>query len=512
MDSKLLLVKSITLLYRESQMSAGSDNSNDLVRNVIEDVKVGDVGIGINSDREIIIALKETAMEMCGNPPDHVYDKKQLLQRIKLNTGNDDKLYDIFEGGIEEDLPTESLKRSVLNLRKSINNHFREQQINEVLNKAAYSFKFQRDKIKDVNQFVAEVLGQLEPLQIVSDAKDPAVVSDIDIGDVASMHAVFNDVKNANNGDGILRTGWQDLNDMLQGGFRRGEFTMIGALQHKYKTGFSLSLFKQLAIYNKPYMLDPTKKPLLLRISFEDDINLNLQFLYQSLKYTETRERVDVSSLTVEEMAAYVRDGLSINGYHVKLLRVDPSQWTYRHICNKIIELEAQGYEIHAMMLDYLGMVPTTGCITSGPSGTDMRDLFRRVRNFCGGNRKIAVITPHQLSTEAKALIRGGVAEDKFVCEINEKGYYAGSKQLDQECDLILLIHLFKHNRETYFSIQRDKHRLPTILPDEKKYMLLKFPKNGMPIPDDLNGEISSFRKLPLTNGNTPDTDRIFDF
>lgn len=113
---------------------------------------------------------------------------------------------------------------------------------------------------------------------------------------------------------------------------------------------------------------------------------------------------------------------------------------------------------------------------------------------------------------DAKQLIRGGVSEDKFVCEIAEKGYYSGSKQLDQECDLIILAHLFKHNKETFFALQRDKHRLPTILPDVFKYFMLKFPKNGMPIPDDLNGEISSFRKLPVGNGGSVDADKIFDF
>ena len=58
---------------------------------------------------------------------------------------------------------------------------------------------------------------------------------------------------------------------MLQGGFRRGQFSMIAALQHKYKTGFTLSILSQIAMYTKPYMKDSFKKPLLLRISFEDN-------------------------------------------------------------------------------------------------------------------------------------------------------------------------------------------------------------------------------------------------
>jgi hypothetical protein len=97
---------------------------------------------------------------------------------------------------------------------------------------------------------------------------------------------------------------------MLQGGFREGDFCVIGALQHRYKTGFSLSLFKHLALYNTPSMRDQNKKPLLLRISFEDDITLNLQFLYQSLKENETGQKTILTNVTEEEMSSYVKERL----------------------------------------------------------------------------------------------------------------------------------------------------------------------------------------------------------
>ncbi len=283
------------------------------------------------------------------------------------------------------------------------------------------------------------------------------------------MNTLFREVKNLRKDELVLKTGWHALNRMLQGGFRRGEMTVISALQHMNKTGFSLSIFKQIALYNKPYMLDMTKKPMLLRISFEDDTNINLDYLYKVLKTDESLDPVDVSHLTEESMSEYVKQRLEVNGYQIKLLRVDPSQWTYRSICNKIIEYEAQGYEIHALMLDYLGMVPTTGCINSGPTGTDIRDMFRRMRNFTGPKR-IALITPHQISSQGKALTRSGINDFHFVKEINGKGYYAGTSQLDQEVDLEIYIHLAKYQKNTYLTVQRGKHR--GYITDEKIYTL----------------------------------------
>lgn len=500
MDNKLLLGKSATLLYRESQLADRSENSSELVRTVLENVQVSDIGIGINSDREVINALKTTILEMCSMPQDHVYDVTDLLQRFKINCGNDEKLYEAIKQGIVDEMSEASLKRSVVNIRRSINNHFREQKLNEVLHKASRTIKFEREKVKDVNQFITELMAQLEPLQINGNGKDPAVMGDLDIGNEQSMRDLFAEVKKLNTGVKLYKTGWQGFNRMTQGGLRPGETVVINALQHKYKTGFTLSLFKQLALYNRPHTEDPTKKPLLLRISFEDDLVSNLQFLYQNLKYNETMQPVDLENVTVDEMSAYVKEKLQVNGFHIKMLRVDPTQWTYRSVCNKIIELEAQGYNVEVLMLDYLMLLPTTGCINTGPGGTDMRDMLRRMRNFCA-SKKILFITPHQLSTEAKQLIRGGTPEDQFVKEIAEKGYFSGSKQLDQEMDLEIYIHLFKHNRETYFAVQRGKHRLPTIVNDDDKYYLMKFDK-GVPLADDANGEDRSFPRLKAAPSN----------
>jgi archaellum biogenesis ATPase FlaH len=469
----------------------------------LEDIKIPDIGVGINTDREIIQGLKNTALEMCRKPSDHEYDLDVLVQQLRVACGHDDRLFTALQQGIEKELSENSLKRTIVSYRNSINEHFREESISKILSEASYTFRFNRDKIPDINSWVGEVIGQLEPLQALTNGKDRAVVSEIDLGDSSSMAEIFRGVKDFNTTDGLLLTPWQGLNRALDGGIRRGEFVIIPGLQHKYKTGITLSLFKGFAVYNRPYMLDPRKKPLLLRISFEDDLELNLKFLYENLKFNETRDPVTVSDITIDDLSLYVKDQLQVNGYHIKMMRVDPGQWTYRHICNKVIELEAQGYEIHVAMIDYLNQIPKTGCITSGPTGTDIRDLLRKMRNFFSA-KKITCITPHQLSTEAKQLIRGSVPESQFVKEIVGKGYYDGCRQLDQEVDLEIYIHLFKHNRETWFNWGVGKHR-GFVPPEEDQFLYYKFPKNKMPIPDDLFGEDSSFRRLPQAGNNVND-------
>ena len=108
--------------------------------------------------------------------------------------------------------------------------------------------------------------------------------------------------------------------------------------------------------------------------------------------------------------------------------------------------------------------------------------------------RGITSFTPHQLSTDAKQLIRDGVGE-KFVQEIQGKGYFSGSKQLDQEVDLEIYIHIVKMNNASWLTIQRGKHRIPGITKAEHLNCIMKFSDIGT-IPDDINGPDTSRKKI----------------
>lgn len=491
MNSKLLLVNSITLLYRESQLPGAVENSAALVRDIVNSIRLPELSVGIDHELDILKGLRETALDMCNAPVEHMYEISEILQRLKINTLDEDGLYEALHNGMAPELTENALKRTCLNLKRTLNNYFREKKIEDIVTKAHQLLKFNRAKITDMKQFVASVCAELEPYQADATTKDPAVVSDIDISDLIAVETVFEDIKAMDDGTSILKTGWQGINRMLDGGFRRGEEVVIGALQHKYKTGFTLSLFKHFALYNVPQMIDPTKKPLLLRISFEDDISLNFQFLYQSLKENETGEAVDLSKVSKREMSKYVNEKLRVNGYHIKLLRVDPTQWTYRDICNKMLELESQGYEIHVCMLDYLSMVPTTGC-TQGAMGSDVRDMYKRMRNFCSP-RKICLITPHQLSTDAKRLIREG--REELVREIAGKGYYQSCASLDCELDLEIYIHIVIVNNQSYLECMRGKHRKTSITPSEYHYCVLPFEPIGG-VRDDINGPDTTRKKV----------------
>ena len=113
MDTKLLLVKSATLLYRESQQSAKSNNSADIVNAILQLIKVPE-GYTVSASefgKDPISGVRETVRWMTANPVDYTYDKSELLQRLRVNAGNDESLFQAFYDGIEPELGEDGVKK-----------------------------------------------------------------------------------------------------------------------------------------------------------------------------------------------------------------------------------------------------------------------------------------------------------------------------------------------------------------------------------------------------------------
>ena len=500
MNDLLLLVKSITLMYRESLLNMEEDSTKDLVRKVIEAIKTPEVSIGITKDLEIINALKATATEMVNHDKTHKYQKDILLQQLQVNCGADESTYESLQSGIEPDMTEDENKLTVINIRTAIATHFKHGKIEEVLSKRFSEFKFKRSGIKNINKWINTMIAELEPFQVVGQERDSAIIDEVDISDKESINRVYASIKEENEGGGGFITGFQGINRMIGGKFRLGEQWGLYGLQHNYKTGFSLTIFKQICMYNTPTLKDPKKKPLLLRISFEDSLVLNFQYLYKNMWENETGKvlsKKDLSEMDIGVMTEYVTNKLSATGFHVKLLFVNPSDWTYKDICNLVLKYEAEGYEVQLVMVDYLTKISKEGC-TQGATGQDVRNLFERIKAFMA-SKGILFITPHQLSTEAKGLMRDGYND--FVKRLPGGGYTADSKQIDQVIDGELFFHIerLKGKNEAYFTVQGGKLRRIEQVDEDDKYRVYKFVRKGV-ILDDLNKPDSSMLKV----GGTP--------
>lgn len=484
MDTKLLLVKIITLLYLESKLTDNSNPSTELITAILTHIKLPESYTTNEFGKDPLISLRETARWMLSNTKDVKYDRNEMMQRLRVNCGNDNGLFDSLMSGISADYKEEALKDIIVSYRSALRQYINQSKVKDILKQAYSKCWFQPDSI-DWRHFIKELVETVTPYSNLEDVSNghPSVVSDVMFADTAAVKNVFQRGVNELDTRGIVRFGWQGLNRMFgsSGGARRGEFIVIGALQHNFKSGTTLEMFKSAALYNTPALRDPTKKPLLMRISFENPIELDMTYLYRSLVENETGVYTDPKLIDIDEATRYVVDRLQGTGFHINMCHIDPSDFTYHDLFERIERFEAQGYEVVMLNMDYLPMMSKKGC-NQGPAGTEIRDLYRRVRNFCS-KRGIITITPHQLSTEAKQLTRIGV--DNFVQEIANKGYYDGCRTIDQEVDMEIYQHIVKVNGDSYLTFQRGKHRKSTITPDRDLYFVYKFQEVGT-IPDDV--------------------------
>lgn len=498
-----IIIKVITLLNRERELGESlGDNSSDLVKTILTTIKgSGNKKLYDGGDSEILDNLIHLTTDMVNNPDN--YDKDTLLQSLDLIVSEKPNLLKVIDRSINVELSVASLKRTIISLRNTLNNYYKEQQIKTALSKASYKLTTNMLDGESITSFTTQLITNLEALSNTTKTKDPGIVDELDVGDDETMKLMLDKVKHQTEDDGRIKTGWKALNDMLGSGFRRGEFFVNTALQHNFKSGLLQSLFMQLPVYNKPVMIDSRKKPLSLLISFEDDAEIIVNFMYRYLYNAEHGKAPDLKTVTGKEMGAYIKDKLSVNGYHIKILRVNPSEWTYKHLFNKILEYEANGFELHFLFLDYLSKLPTTGCLTSGPMGTDIRDLFNRIRNFTS-SRNIFTMSPHQMSMDANQLLRNGVPAQDIPKEVANKNYYEGTKQIGQVVDGELHQHIAWIKKEPFLCIQRGKRRFPEIIPEELKYIRLPFPKGSPILPDiDINGDPITYKSSDAgaTNG-----------
>lgn len=505
MDIKLLLTQAITLLYLESKLKNKELDSKQLVLNIIKDLKPTEGILDTDSDKEIIGNLRSTIFYICEQEE---IDPTILKQRLRFNTKGDTELYDIIIENFEIENDEDTIRKRILHHTNALAKYQKEKQFKEIIKKYVSEVLYSSaEQGINVTNVALRMQNEIERFALDGNNNGPrgitGVVNAVNFNNREELLDIFRKADEETSVDGVLKTGWQSLNRMLgwHTGFRRGDFLVVGALQHNFKTGFTLKLLQQMLMYNKPWMLDAEKKPLMLHISSENALTDNVKSLYEYFYTTITGKNVD-PNVDENERIRFVQEQASKNGYTLEMLRVDPTNFTYSNFFQMILEYESLGYEIHACFVDYLQMFSKEGC-TQGPTGSDTRDLFRRVRNFTS-RKKIFFCTPHQISTEAKYLLRQGV--DSFVKEIVNKGYYDSCKTIDQEVDIEILIHKVEVDGVAYLEMQRGKHRKSgEVTPFKDLYAVLPFNQGGWGgIMDDINKADSSMRKPGgLPNGQS---------
>lgn len=406
MDRRTLLVLILSTFYIERKFTSAINNI-EYYEEVLEKTKPP--------------AAEAVSMEMGKDPAEELLkliervkdfmieldDTETFLHKVRLACSHDSYLFDAVEIYVRPEYEIEEVKRKIARTRGTIAEFMADVALREVM-KIAYRLanvdNFSRD---DKVAKIDEVINSLVDIQTSYGAsalgrKHPALINSITISsDVVDSINIMALAKESIAVDSVFIPGWQCVKRQFgkAGGGRPGESLLIGAMEYNYKSSMCLQFFRWSAQYNTPKLRDPKKKPLLYRMSLENDLNQDILFLYQEIYANEYGKLPDIDNIDVEEADKFVKERLQRNGWHVIIEQYDPNKLTYSSVLKILDDFIQDGYEIHLFNVDYIAMIDKAGC-TGGAMGmisVNSSDVSRTIvkPNISGTSHHIRLVLRH---------------------------------------------------------------------------------------------------------------------
>lgn len=493
---KLIIAQTICLLG--CQIALRSELAMELATEVLTETKIPEASIGADANRTCVIGLRGTIQAIVNGT---VADIITLKQRVRMNTVTDEHTFNIINTTLEL-TDTDVLNQQMLVFLKSITSKLKEMSFLKEL-KAYASKTIFSDSLGEISVHkAASELALLAEKYTSTTGNDteviPGVVGCADFNDETKIAILIEETRQMITSDAGIRSGWQAYNRMLGVAqkHRLGDQWVLGALQYNFKSGLCLNLARHAVVYNKPVIRKENKQPAVIHISTENHLNDNIMLLYRQAMGNHYKKDVDITTLDVTEVAKWVSEYTSQNGFKLLMYRVNPSSFGYRQLYELLDNLDKAGYDVQALFLDYLNMLSKEGCI-HGHSGIEVRDLFRRVRNRCS-EKGILFWTPHQISKEATQLLRNGT--ENFLEQIANRSYWDSCKAIDQEVDGEIYINKEVIGGRAYLMFRRGKHRNGIgVTPEKDLAFIMPFNAIG-DIHDDIEGEDISLAKIPRSS------------
>lgn len=418
-------------------------------------------------------------------------DTEAFLQKVRLICSHDSYLFESVELMVRPTYTEDDIKRKIRQTHNTINDYLTDLMLKEtskIMYRLANGDNLSKDeKVSNIEEIINK-LGNIQNKygNLGTSNKHPALIGGVTISNDKECDIdILSHALEKVSPDAVFKPGWQCLQRMFgeYGGGLPGESLLVGAMEFNYKSSMCRNLLRWACIYNKPKLIDPKKKPLIYRMSLEDDYQKDIIQIYKEIYANEYGSLPDMATIDIDEANKYIFDRLQRNGWHVIIEQYDPNKLTYQTVIQILDNLQAQGYEIKMFNVDYIALIDKAGC-TGGSTGDDIRLLYRKISNYCKANQ-IWYITPHQISSKAFELRRQG-KEDDFLKDILGKGYWDGCQRLGQEPDMDLLTHVIKTANGSFLTMGTSRHRGVEQIPFEHAFAIRKW-ENGF-IPDDING------------------------
>lgn len=468
-NDKLNSLATILLFIYRSKL-VDSKYDKEIITSIVDMTK------SKNSD---IIAIKDIIKNMIKDEVN--ITKTNIMDTISLNLPEDSTITKKLLKLIDTDLAEKDMKRYLDEMAILILESSTILKSNNLVNSASYSINTKDLTVEENIELLKKVKNELAILDdIETDGSIKSEdTSDMDTIDISSEDSMLNTLNKTTNGDKILlKTGWSEYNNAIGGGHYTGELTVIEALQHKNKTGFTLSIFLQTLLNNKIELKDG-KKPIWLWISLEDDILQIVIKIFVYLYFRKYKKMPLMLEIDNKYISDFVKTEIDATGNRLIVRRIDNTQFTIEKYRKIVESYELTGNRVIVTSVDYLEKAYTDGNkYSTGANGSGLKNMFTYFRTFIQ-QKNILFLTPHQIAVDALNAIRNGASDKEFLKLIVGKNFTQGSRGLPQEFDVEVLIHLCKINGIDYQAVQIGKFKRPDYVDPRDKFMLIPFEKSN---------------------------------
>lgn len=505
MNLQLVVANLILLMYWERLQDGGARNEV-LCKETIKALRVKPLDGESDGVRRAYSQLLALATKLLMNYHKDV-SKEYLESQVRLVTVDHPVLGDAITVGLHQELNNEGIVIYCHQLVRELKDFERKLAYRNHLAKAMAQALSDEDY--DLNQAARALTLAVENYAVNAEltiGNIEGVMDQVDFDDEDALRDWFLQSQKEIDPNEIVRWHLKDLNRLFgeQAGGRRKEQILVAGLQHHYKSGMVMSMVRGAAMYNTPKPRDPNKKPLILLVSTENQMTINLRTLYAQVMNQLFGKAPKLKDINPAEAAKFLRDTFMRNGWHFKMVQVVPAQFGYYQMEEMVLMYEREGYELILMAVDYLGMCNTSGLTTSQITGRDKQALFNYSRQLMLRHDYI-MLTPHQLSTQALDIDRD--RPRKFMDEVPNRQFYHDCKTIGQEVDVEIMLHKIIIDGKAYLEVARGKHRGVDDTPEDHKYFVAQFSDAG--IIDDVlleGNRKTTIAKLPQGGASSSDS------
>jgi hypothetical protein len=500
--------------YQSDEENFFESPTNKLVADILATIPTSNVNGELNYEADTTEAIRRIINDMLNNKASPYYKYDMLNLKLMQTCRRNPQVYESLEKAytLNKDKSKDEQKSFVYNYAYKLRLNYNEKLARKKLKDFFYKYNSSPLGDTDLSEALTHLQAEINPLtsRTGSSILNESFICDVvDFDNEDNLKDCFKQASASCNPETSIKTPFKRLNMMLGEalGLPRPAAVTFAACTHNYKSGMMIDLYMGIPRFNKPYLKDPTKKPLVLFLSLENEASNNVAQMYTLFREQETGKKINAAIVLseiinnpnkLEEASKYIASKMNVNGWNCQMIRINPSEFDYTKLFALVEYYQAQGYEIVTLIIDYLLKMSKKGCDAPSGTGSDSRDLFRRIRNYCMA-RNILLCTPAQLSTTAKSE-KANLAKEEghnplaFINWLRNANAYDSCRSLEQEIDVEIFLDIVRIQGKRFLAVGRGKHRgALSQTPEDKLTFILPFAEAGRLIPDYDTDNISGY-------------------